>query len=393
MKKVILSLVLLLLAELTFPQNSNDLIIGKRIRIKSAVLGEDRSIIVSTPSSYTNSTDSFPVFYVLDGWTGVIGLVNDLSSWNLCPEMIIVVIENTNGIRDFTPTKPRYDKDGKEIKYQSWDKLGEADKFLSFIETELFPFIDKSYRTLPYRICSGHSAGGLCVIHAFLSHNNMFNSFIAISPSLYWDSGLMNRTAEEKISKMNLRYKRYYFSIGGNEIPSNIEEALTFAKTLKIKAPGELRWKFDYLENEDHGSQATIALIYGMRFIYEGWKYDSDMLVAGGLNAINGFYHNLSERYGYEINPDVSTLNSIGWGILKAGRHEEAVKIFEYNINKHPNSPDAYSHLGEGYFAAGHINLAIKSYEKAIELATTLNDGNIERFKMRLENIKSGKSN
>ena len=381
----------LLLPVISYSQNGDDVVIAKKIIINSTVLGEERTIIVSTPSGYSASASSFPVLYVLDGWTGVIGLVNDLSGWGLCPEMIIVVIESTNGIRDFTPTKPKYDKEGKEIKYQSWDKLGEADKFLSFVETELFTFIDKNYRTLPYRICSGHSAGGLCVTHAFMSHNNMFNSYIAISPSLYWDSGLLIRTADEKIGSMNLKYKQYYFSIGGNEIPSNIGDAHAFNQTLKIKASGELRWKFDYLENEDHGSQATIALIRGMRFIYEGWKYDSDLLIAGGLNAINSFYHNLSERYGYKIIPDVSTLNSIGWGVLRVGRHEEAINIFKRNVADHPDSPDAFNYLGEGYFADGQTDLSIKSYEKAIELATTRNDGGLERLKMRLENIKTNK--
>jgi uncharacterized protein len=391
MKNIKCLVMLLLFTETSFAQNTGDLVIAKKSKINSVVLGEERTFFVSTPPDYNQSKDSYPVLYVLDGWTGVIGLANDLSGWNLCPEMIIVVIESKNGIVDFTPTKPKYDRDGKEIKYQNWDKLGEADKFLTFIDTELFPYIETNYRVLPYRICSGHSAGGLCVTYAFLTHSNMFNSYIAISPSLYWDNGLLNRTAQEKIGGMNLKYKQYYFSIGGNEIPGNIGEAHTFAKTLKIKAPAELRWKFDYLEKEDHGSQATIALIYALRFIYEGWKYDSDLLVAGGLNAIDNFYNNLSERFGYEIIPDVSTMNSIGWGVLRAGRHEEAVKIFESNILKHPDSPDAFNYLGEGYFAAGKTDLAIKSYEKAIELATTSGNGNIENFKTRLEYIRESK--
>jgi predicted alpha/beta superfamily hydrolase len=388
MKNIKFLVTLFLFAETISAQNADDLVIAKRNKIYSVVLGEERTFFVSTPPGYAQSKESYPVLYVLDGWTGVIGLANDLSGWDLCPQLIIVVIESKNGIRDFTPTKPEYDKDGKEIKYQSWDKLGEADKFLAFIETELFPYIDNNYRTLKYRICTGHSAGGLCVTYAFLSHNTMFNSYIAISPSLYWDLSLMNRTADRIITNMNLKYKQYYFSIGGKEIPSNIVEAQTFAQTLKIKAPSELKWKFDYMEKEDHGSQATLALINGLRFIYEGWKYDNEELVAGGLNAIDNFYNHLSERYGYEILPDVNTINSIGWSVLRAGRNEEAVKIFESNIRRYPNSPEAYNYLGEGYFAAGKTNLAIKSYEKAIELAASINDGNIENLKRRLEIIK-----
>ena len=380
---------LLFFAETIYAQNTDDVVIAKRIRINSAILNEERTIFVSTPFDYACSTDSFPVIYVLDGCPEIInyasGLVTDLSGSNLCPEMIIVAIENTVRIRDMSPTKPRFDKNSVEIKYHGDEKLGEADKFLSFIGTELIPFIDKNYRTLPYRIFSGHSAGGMCVTHAFLSHSNMFNACIAISPSLYWDSGFLNRTADEKIGTMNLKHKQYYFSIGGNETPSDIGEAHTFAQTLKIKSPAELRWKFDYIENEDHGSQATIALYNGLRFIYDGWNYDYDILVAGGLSAINSFYQNLSERFGYNIVPDANTMNSIGWEAKRAGRHQEAILILEENIRRHPEFPEAYSYLAEVYSSAGNYELAVKSIEKAVELATAQNDESLKRYKIILE--------
>jgi len=396
MKTFKLLLIFLLFAEMISAQNADDVIISKRIRINSAVLGEERTIFVSTPFDYTNSTDSFPVMYVLDGCPELInyasGLVTSLSDYDLCPEMIIVAIENTIRIRDMSPTKPKYNNNGVEIKYHGDEKLGGADKFLNFIETELIPYIDKNYRTLPYRIFSGHSAGGMCVTHAFLSHTNLFNAYIAISPSLYWDSSFLNRTAEEKIGSMNLKYKQYYFSIGGNETPSDIGDAHTFFQTLKIKSPEDLRWKFDYIENEDHGSQVTIALYNGLRFIYDGWNYDYDKMVAGGLSTINSFYQNLSERFGYEILPDGSTLNSIGWEEKRAGRYQEAIKILEENTHRHPDFPEAYSYLAEVYSSAGNYELAIKSIKKAIELATAQNDNSLERYKIIFERtIKASK--
>jgi predicted alpha/beta superfamily hydrolase len=299
--------------------------------------------------------------------------------------MIIVAIENTVRIRDMAPSKPKYNEQGVEIKYYGNEKVGEADKFLNFIETELFPFIDKKYRTIPYRIFSGHSAAAMCVTYAFLSHTNMFNAYIALSPSLFWDSSLLNRVADEKLGSLNLKYKQYYFSIGGDETPSNIGEAHTFAKTLKIKSPAELRWKFDYLANEDHGSQVTIALYNGLRFIYEGWKFDNDKMVYGGLNAINSFYQNLTDRFGYEILPDGNTMNSIGWEVKRSGRLEEAIKILEDNTRRHPKYPEAYSYLAEVYSAAGNYEFAIKSIKTAVELATAQNDDNLKRYKLILE--------
>ncbi len=389
MKTHKLLVVLLLFAETVYAQNADDIIIAKRIRINSKILGEERTIFVSKPSGYTDSTAFFPVMYVLDGDPDVItfysGMVNNLSGYDLCPEMIIVAIENTVRIRDMAPSKPKYNEQGIEIKYYDNEKVGEADKFLNFIETELFPIIEKNYRTIPYRIFSGHSAAAMCVTHAFLTHTNMFNAYIAMSPSLYWDSNLLNRVADEKIGGLNLKYRQYYFSIGGDETPSDIGDAHTFAKTLKVKSPAALRWKFDYIANEDHGSQVTIALYNALRFIYEGWKYDNDKMVSGGLDAINTFYQNLTDRFGYEILPDGDTMNSIGWEVKRSGRLEEAIKILEDNTRRHPKYPEAYSYLAEVYSAAGNYEFAIKSIETAVELATAQNNDNLKRYKIILE--------
>ena len=389
MKTFKVLVILLLFAETVFAQNVDDIIVAKRMRITSRILGEERTIFVSTPSGYSDSTASFPVMYVLDGDPDVItfysGIVNNLFGYDLCPEMIIVAIENTVRIRDMAPSKPKYNELGVEIKYYGDEKVGEADKFLSFIENELFPYIDKNYRTIPYRIFSGHSAAAMCVTHAFLSHTNMFNAYIAMSPSLYWDSNLLNRVADEKIGGLNLKYKQYYFSVGGDETPSNIGEAHTFAKTLKVKSPTALRWKFDYIANEDHGSQVTVALYNALRFIFEGWKFDNDKIVFGGLNAINTFYQNLTDRFGYMIQPDANTMNSIGWEVKRSGRLDEAIKILEENTRRHPKFPEAYSYLAEVYSAAGKYEFAIKSIKMAVELATSQNDDNLERYTVILE--------
>jgi len=403
MKIVKLLILLLFLTEIIYSQN-DDLVIAKRIKINSVILGEEREIYVSTPSGYTESLDSYPVMYVLDGVTGIIGLVKYLSDYGVCPELIIVSIKEVNSSRDMFPSKPRYSRgtqptmtwynkkeDNKLRVSQPDEKVGEADKYLSFIETELFPYIEKNYRTVPYRICCGHSKGGLCVTHAFLSHTNMFNAYIALNPSLYWDDGLVMKTAEEKLASLNLKHKLFYFDIGGNEIPSTIGDAFTFAQTIRENASVDLRWKLDYLPNESHATGTATGMINALKFIYDGWDFDTDKIKMGGLNAIDSFYKDLSERYGYEISPDVSLLNSLGWGYVRDGKHEEALKIFNENVRRFPDSPDAYNYLGEGYLAAGNIEMAIKSYEKALELATTFKTGNAEFLKRRIESIKADK--
>lgn len=366
-----------------FSQNNDDVIIAKRIRIQSTVLGEERTIFVSTPLGYDQSTSSYPVMYVLDGTENSIhfasGLISALSAGALCPQMIIVAIANTDRFRDMTPTV--YDRDPTR-------PSGGADKFLQFIETELFPFIEKEYRTVPYRIIKGHSASGMCVTHAFLSHNHMFNSYIGISPSLWWDSNLFNKTAEEKIGEMNFKHKHFYFSTGSKETAHNIEGGQSFFEVLKRKNPADLKWKFDHLQNEDHGSQATIAMYNAIRFIYQDWKFDIQKVRSIGLKYIDDFCKNQSEIYGYEISPSEAEMTSIGYMILRQNKYPEAIEVFQRNILKYPQSANTYDCLAEAYLAQNDYDKSITNYEKAIQIGISNKDLNLELYKQNLKKAK-----
>jgi len=404
MKTIKLLLLLVCLTEVTYSQNSDDLVIAKRFKINSTVLGEERTFFVSTPYGYNDSKESYQVLYVLDGASDMIGFVKYASGYGVCPPLIVVTIDEVNSTRDMFPSRPLYKRgtqpttawyhktENNELKtYMPDEKVGEADNFLSFIETELFPFIERNYRTKPYRICCGQSRAGLCVTHAFLSHTAMFNAYIALSPSLYWDDGLALKTAEEKLAGLNLKHRQFYFNIGGDEIPSTIGDAFAFAQIIKTNASKDLQWKFDYLPNETHGTASVLGMLNALKFIYEGWNFDDSKIKTEGFGAIDSYYKNQSEKFGYEISYDAGLLNSYGWNFLRNGKHEEAIKIFKENVRRFPNSPDAYNFLGEGYLAAGNTEMAVKSYEIAVELATKFS-GNVEFLKSRLDSIKTNKN-
>jgi hypothetical protein len=380
MKTLNLITLIIFLSLNIFSQNTDDIVIAKKIRIESTVLDEERTIFVSTPSDYDQSTTAYPVMYVLDGSENTIhfvsGLISNLSESTLCPNMIIVAIANTDRFRDMTPTP--YDRDPNR-------PSGGADKFLKFIETELFPFIENEYRTLPYRLFKGHSASGICVTHAFLSHNHMFNAYIGISPSMWWDSNLFSKTADEKLTGMNLKHKCFYFSIGSKETTHNVEGAQSFSEVLIKNNPKDLKWKFDHIQNEDHGSQGTIAMYNALRFIYSNWKFDFQMARSTGLTYIDDFCQKQSEIYGYEISPSESQMASIGDMMLRQKKYSEAIEIFQRNILKNPQSANAYDCLGEAYLANAEFDLSIKNYEKAVELGISNKDESLEIYNQNLE--------
>jgi predicted alpha/beta superfamily hydrolase len=124
-----------------------------------------------------------------DGHLNEVGSIIDFLVANgRMPRMIVVGIPNPDRTRDLTPYRAGVKNPDRTV--QDFPTSGGGDKFLEFIRTELFPEVEKRYATVPYRIFAGHSLGGLMAIHALITHPEMFNAYIAISPSLQWDDGL-----------------------------------------------------------------------------------------------------------------------------------------------------------------------------------------------------------
>ena len=128
-----------------------------------------------------------------------------LSRWdvNVIPEMIVVGITNTKRTRDLTPTESIINYFGKpDTNRISWMKpSGGNEMFLQFIRNELMPYIDKNYKTQFYKILAGHSFGALASINCMLVHPDMFDAYIAVSPSLWWDNEYLLKLTENKLKK------------------------------------------------------------------------------------------------------------------------------------------------------------------------------------------------
>jgi predicted alpha/beta superfamily hydrolase len=77
--------------------------------------------------------------------------------------MIIIGIINVDRNRDYTPTYAPNQKGGLEF-----PTSGKAEKFLEYLKSELFPYIESNYKTQPYRILAGWSLGGLFTVYTFL---------------------------------------------------------------------------------------------------------------------------------------------------------------------------------------------------------------------------------
>jgi hypothetical protein len=204
--------------------NSSDIKIGQKHSLRSQVLNEERPYWVYLPASYDDKTyapQRYCVLYLLDGdahfhsASGVVQFMSAGINGNFqIPELIVVAIPNLSQdgrTRDLTPTASQLGPDGKETHF--FANSGGGNNFLKFLREELFPRIESSYRTRPHRILVGHSFGGLLVLHALLDSPELFQAYIAIDPSLWWDNQVLVRRVESRSKDPSRRRGSVYISL------------------------------------------------------------------------------------------------------------------------------------------------------------------------------------
>ena len=252
-------------------QNKTDIIIGSMFTIHSSILNEDRSCLISLPDSYNDSSEAekkYPIIILLDGYTHfntATGIVHFMSSNrnrnHFMPETIIVAIENIDRERDFTVTK---------IQTKRPNTMGGGRNFLNFIEKELILYIDKNYRTEPFRTLVGHSLGGLLTLNSYMDKNSIFNAYISIDPSIWWDEEMMKNKVDS-ISSISLNKKLYIATANQGEASyeRNKKRHDALYALMQRKSKGELKVRIEYFEKEDHRSVPLKALYEGLKYLYQ----------------------------------------------------------------------------------------------------------------------------
>ena len=227
-------------------------------RLNSTILGEEREVIIYLPRNY-DSTKKYPVMYVLDGSSQAGQMANKykvLSAIGYIPETIIAGLPNTSEKgreRDYTPPFMRTDNDN--IKSPS----GEGDKFLEFMEKELFPFMKKNYAVSSDCYIAGNSRGGLLVMYSLLSKPDLFQARFCFSSPFWRQNNILISKASDFFNLKDSLPGVLFMSAGAGET-DNIKSGLkNMTALLEKKAPKGLIWQSNLTRNADHQNNAEIS--------------------------------------------------------------------------------------------------------------------------------------
>lgn len=254
-------------AQDTVLNESRPFVLGRINEIYSKTLAEKRVVNIYLPEGYNEKdSTSYPVIYLLDGsadedFIHIAGLIQFLNfPWvNILPKSILVGIANVDRKRDFTfPTSVSQDKIESPTS-------GGSENFISFIEKELQPFIEKNYKTNSFKTIIGQSLGGLLATEILFKKPALFTRYIIVSPSLWWNNESLLSTKPILSNSSSVQPTSVYIAVG-NEGKIMKNDAHRLISILRSYLPKKTVIHFQYFPHEDH---ATIL----HRAVYDAFEY------------------------------------------------------------------------------------------------------------------------
>jgi predicted alpha/beta superfamily hydrolase len=238
---------------------------GETFTINSRILSETRRINVYVPPGYKESAETrLPVLYMPDGgmaedFPHVAGLVQVSVGNGTMRPFILVGIENTQRRRDMTgPTENESDK-------KIAPRVGGSEAFRRFIRDELMPRVKSRYRTTNERAIVGESLAGLFVVETFLLEPDLFDTYIAFDPSLWWNNQKLVGDAVGLLRARPKMEKTLYLASSSEDR----EATQRFADVLGKNAPTGLRWHYEKMPDEKHSTIYHPAALKAFRALFK----------------------------------------------------------------------------------------------------------------------------
>ena len=231
------------------------------------------------------------------------------------------------------------------------------------------PWVESRYRTRAYSVLVGHSYGGLFALHALVTRPDVFDAYIAISPSLHWNNQALVATAETVFESTPELTADLYMTMG-NEGGAALGGMRKLAGVLDQHAPKGFRWGFRVMEEEAHGSVPLRSTRQGLESVFDGWNLHDVLPLydLGGLAAVEDYYREGRGRFGYDQQgASPLTIYTLWDTLVNADRLDEAGAIAMRDPEKHPPSLQFLFGLGVAYARQGDDERAREYYTLALE--------------------------
>lgn len=343
-------------------------------RIASSVLREDRTVRVVVPPHYAATTRRYPVLYVLDGDSNAghaAEAARLLANHSRIPEMIVVGISHTRRNWELTTApKPSW-------KYPAeLGEVGGADRFLDALQTDIVPWVERTFRTHPHRTLLGHSLGGMVAWHVLATRPSLFQSYVIVDGSVFWNDGQVVDELEDALTSPAPPQARVFW------VRDAIPHEVWFPENHRLKAlvdrpPSAVtRITFHEEPNETHGTVVYPGTYLGLKALFA--DYRAEARPDWTITQIDEYYAALSRTYGFTVEVPRAVMAMVAHGLTAAGRTADAVGAWKRNVTTYPESLAARDDLALGLRLDGQPDAARTVQEEALALAARQGTPDVE---------------
>lgn len=241
------------------------LVLGETFHLESTVLAERRVINVYLPPGYAESANRYPVLYMPDGglkedFPHIMGIIDVSVKNETMRPFILVGIENTERRRDLVgPTAIAEDR-------KIAPRAGGADRFRQFLRNELKAAVAARYRVTAESAIVGESFAGLFVLETLLTDPDLFDSYIAVDPSVWWNDQSLARGAASTFASWKAKPKALYLTTADTKDMQEGAERIVAA--LRQSNPPGLVWHYEPMPHEHHHTIFHGAALKAFRTIF-----------------------------------------------------------------------------------------------------------------------------
>lgn len=329
--------------------------LGEPHSIDSALLNKKIPLSVHLPENYHSAQQSYPVLVMMgsDYRTrfAMLAATLDYMADTQIPAMILVGIDLPEGNRVLLP---KGDKADTTI----------PDSYIAFMESELLPYINQSFRSAPFRTLFGASNSGFFSLYTLLQKPALFNSFFASSPSVGAAPELLTQRLNDGPLKAFSETRWLHIVYSDDDFDNVTQYVPEFTEKLIRQKPAQLNWKADVMANQGHvpATDFTTFLLH----LYPDYNPAENL---DNLTQIQHHFAKLSTRYGYKMLPPLAMLFDAGVELGRSENLSEAEKLFQHALQLYPTNKKAYVGMGWLLREKGEIANAREMFEKALQIA------------------------
>lgn len=334
--------------------------------ITSQKLNEDREIFIGLPPSYDkNPSQKYPILLLLDGdflFNPFQGALSYGYYWDDLPEVIIIGIsQNKNNERETDCT----------VEEATGLPSEKGELFFEFIGMELMPYIQKKYRTAPFKLIAGLDTTAAFSNFYLYKENPVFDAYISMSPEL--TTG-MEEQIPERLATIEKPVFYYHSSADGDvkKMRKRIQALDELAK--KITKP-TLSYKFDDFKGASHYSLVLNSIPSALYHIFSIYQPISTTefqekivtLPSGYVDYLAKKYELLEKTFSMKLTIRLNDFKAIEAAILKNKAYAEFDQLAQLARKNYPKSMLADYHMAQLYEKTGDTKKAIKTYQSAFQ--------------------------